>query len=77
MPVRAECGPQEMRQVTDVLTAYATRHGSTRQVAEAVTAAMRKAGAQVTALPARQTIHTWATDTLVTAVRAGQTAASQ
>jgi menaquinone-dependent protoporphyrinogen oxidase len=39
--------------VTDVLMAYATRHGSTRQVAEAVTAAMREAGAQVTALPAR------------------------
>jgi menaquinone-dependent protoporphyrinogen oxidase len=40
--------------VTDVLMAYATRNGSTRQVAEAVTAAMREAGAQVTALPARQ-----------------------
>jgi flavorubredoxin len=53
MPVRAECEPQEVRYVRDVLMAYATRHGSTRQVAEAVTAAMRKAGAQVTALPAR------------------------
>jgi menaquinone-dependent protoporphyrinogen oxidase len=40
--------------VTDVLMAYATKNGSTRQVAEAVTAAMREAGAQVTALPARQ-----------------------
>jgi menaquinone-dependent protoporphyrinogen oxidase len=40
--------------VTDVLMAYATRHGSTKQVAEAVTAAMREAGARVTALPARQ-----------------------
>jgi menaquinone-dependent protoporphyrinogen oxidase len=39
--------------VTDVLMAYATRHGSTRQVAEAVTAAMREVGAQVTALPAQ------------------------
>jgi menaquinone-dependent protoporphyrinogen oxidase len=39
--------------VTDVLMAYATRHVSTRQVAEVVTAAMREAGAHVTALPAR------------------------
>jgi menaquinone-dependent protoporphyrinogen oxidase len=53
MPARAEGGPQEVRQVTDVLMAYATRHVSTRRVAEAVTAAMREAGAQVTALPAR------------------------
>ncbi len=40
--------------MTDVLVAYATKHGSTQQVAEAVTAAMRDAGAQVTALPARE-----------------------
>ena len=40
--------------MTDVLMAYATKNGSTRHVAEAVTAAMREAGAQVTALPARQ-----------------------
>ena len=39
--------------MTDVLMAYATRHGSTQQVADVVTAAMRKAGAHVTALPAR------------------------
>ena len=39
--------------MTDVLMAYATKNGSTRHVAEAVTAAMREAGAQVTALPAR------------------------
>jgi len=53
MPVRAECESQEVRYVTDVLVAYATRNGSTQQVAEAVTAAMRETGAQVTALPAR------------------------
>jgi menaquinone-dependent protoporphyrinogen oxidase len=53
MPVRAEYEPQEVRYVTDVLMAYATRHGSTQQVAEAVTAAMREAGAHVTAVPAR------------------------
>jgi len=40
--------------VTDVLMAYVIKHGSTRQVAEAVTAAMRRAGARVTALPARE-----------------------
>ena len=40
--------------MTDVLMAYATKNGSTRHVAEAVTAAMREAGAQVTALPARE-----------------------
>ena len=39
--------------MTDVLMAYATKNGSTRHVAEAVTAAMRRAGARVTALPAR------------------------
>jgi menaquinone-dependent protoporphyrinogen oxidase len=36
-----------------VLMAYATKNGSTRQVAERITAALREAGAQVTALPAR------------------------
>jgi menaquinone-dependent protoporphyrinogen oxidase len=39
--------------VVNVLMAYATKHGSTRQVAEAVTAALREGGAQVTVLPAR------------------------
>ena len=42
-----------MGYVPDVLIAYATKNGSTQQVAEAVTAAMRDAGAQVTALPPR------------------------
>jgi menaquinone-dependent protoporphyrinogen oxidase len=37
----------------DVLMAYATKNGSTRQVAEAITAALREGGAQVTMLPAR------------------------
>ena len=37
----------------DVLMAYATKNGSTRQVAEAITAALREGGAQVTILPAR------------------------
>jgi menaquinone-dependent protoporphyrinogen oxidase len=36
-----------------VMVAYATRNGSTRQVAEAITLAMREAGAQVTVAPAR------------------------
>jgi menaquinone-dependent protoporphyrinogen oxidase len=36
-----------------VLMAYATKNGSTRQVAESITAALREAGAQVTAPPAR------------------------
>jgi menaquinone-dependent protoporphyrinogen oxidase len=53
VPVRAEYEPQEVRYVTDVLVAYATKHGSTQQVAEAVTAVMHEAGAHVTALPAR------------------------
>jgi hypothetical protein len=35
MPVRAEGEPQEVRHETDVLMAYATKHGSTQQVAEA------------------------------------------
>jgi menaquinone-dependent protoporphyrinogen IX oxidase len=33
--------------------AYATKNGSTRQVAERITAALREAGAQVTARLAR------------------------
>ena len=37
----------------NVLMAYATKNGSTRQVAESITAALREAGAQVTAPPAR------------------------
>ena len=37
----------------NVLLAYATRNGSTRQVAEAVAASLREAGAQVTVWPAR------------------------
>lgn len=37
----------------NVLLAYATRNGSTQQVAEAVAASLREAGAQVTVRPAR------------------------
>jgi len=37
-----------------VLMAYATKNGSTRQVAEAITVALGEAGAQVTSLPARE-----------------------
>ena len=37
----------------NVLMAFATRNGSTEQVAGAITVALREAGAQVTALPAR------------------------
>ncbi|HEX9356543.1 MAG TPA: flavodoxin domain-containing protein [Streptosporangiaceae bacterium] len=37
----------------NVLVAYATKHGSTRQVAEAVTEVMQERGAQVTLRPAR------------------------
>lgn len=43
-----------MRYVADVLMAYATKHASTQQVDEALTAAVREAGAQVTTLPARE-----------------------
>jgi menaquinone-dependent protoporphyrinogen oxidase len=39
--------------VPNVLIAFATRNGSTEQVAGAITVALREAGAQVTALPAR------------------------
>jgi menaquinone-dependent protoporphyrinogen oxidase len=41
------------RGAVNVLMAYATRNGSTRQVAEAIAVALREAGVQVTALPAR------------------------
>jgi len=37
----------------NVLVAYATKNGSTRQVADAVAVALRERGAQVTLLPAR------------------------
>ncbi len=37
----------------NVLMAYATKNGSTRQVADAITAAMRERGAQVTLRPAK------------------------
>ena len=37
----------------NVLMAYATKNGSTQQVADAVAAALRERGAQVTLLPAR------------------------
>ena len=37
----------------NVLMAYATKNGSTQQVAEAITAAMRERGAQVTLRPAK------------------------
>ena len=37
----------------NVLMAYATKNGSTRQVAEAIAVALGEAGAQVTALPSR------------------------
>jgi menaquinone-dependent protoporphyrinogen oxidase len=53
MPVSAERELQEVRYVADVLVAYATKNGSTQQVAAAITAALREAGSQVTALPAR------------------------
>src|SRR5512142_1404640 len=39
--------------MVNVLLAYATRNGSTQQVAEAVAASLREAGAQVTVWPAR------------------------
>lgn len=53
MPVPAERELQEVRYVADVLVAYATKNGSTQQVAEPITVALREAGSQVTALPAR------------------------
>ena len=37
----------------NILMAFATRNGSTEQVAGAITVALREGGAQVTALPAR------------------------
>ena len=37
----------------NVLVAYATKNGSTQQVADAVAVALRERGAQVTLLPAR------------------------
>ena len=39
--------------MTNVLLAFATKNGSTEQVAGAITAVLREAGARVTALPAR------------------------
>jgi menaquinone-dependent protoporphyrinogen oxidase len=39
--------------VVSVLVAYATKNGSTQQVAEAITAALCEAGVQVTVRPAR------------------------
>ena len=39
--------------MTNVLLAFATKNGSTEQVAGAIAEALREAGAQVTALPAR------------------------
>jgi len=53
MPVSAEGELQEVRYVADVLVAYATKNGSTQQVAGAITVALREVGLQVTALPAR------------------------
>ena len=53
MPVSAERELQEVRYAADVLVACATKNGSTQQVAEAITAALRGVGSQVTALPAR------------------------
>ena len=44
MPVSAEGELQEVRYVADVLVAYATKNGSTQQVAEAITVALREAG---------------------------------
>jgi len=44
---------REVGRVTDVLVAYATKNGSARQVAEAIAVALREAGAQVRAGPAR------------------------
>jgi len=38
--------------MVDVLVAYATKYGSTRQVAEGITAALREAGASVSVVPA-------------------------
>jgi menaquinone-dependent protoporphyrinogen oxidase len=51
--VLADRGPREVGRVVDVLVAYATKNGSTRQVAEAITMALREAGVQVSAVPAR------------------------
>ncbi len=48
-PAHAEGGSRP-----DVLIAYATRHGSARQVAEAIAEAMRERDAQVTLGPARR-----------------------
>jgi len=53
MPVSAKGELQEVRYVADVLVAYATKNGSTQQVAQAITVALREVGSQVTALPAR------------------------
>ena len=39
--------------MVDVLVAYATKNGSTQQVAEAITVALREAGVQASAAPAR------------------------
>jgi len=51
-PVLAERELREVGRVTDVLVAYATKNGSTRQVAEAITVALREVGAHVSAVPA-------------------------
>jgi menaquinone-dependent protoporphyrinogen oxidase len=39
--------------LVNVLLAYATKNGSTQQVAQAITTALREAGAQATARPSR------------------------
>jgi len=53
MPVPAERKPQEVEWLVNVLLAYATKNGSTQQVAEAITAVLREVGAQATMRPAR------------------------
>ena len=55
----------------DVLLAYATRNGSTQQVAETVAASLREAGAQVTARSARAAREGSTTTTARAAARAG------
>ena len=45
---------REVGETSSILVAYATKHGSTREVAEAISATLREHGAQVESRPARE-----------------------
>src|SRR6478609_3853030 len=51
---RAQCSQEGMTMQSSVLIAYATRSGSTGEVAEAIAAAMQEAGVPAEVLPVSQ-----------------------